>query len=55
MLCALPISAVLPLSGWTRRGAALPEADGEEIEEADDGAQALGLSELAEKEAAAGR
>jgi hypothetical protein len=32
-----------------------PEADGEEIEEADDGAQALGLSEVAEKEAARSR
>jgi len=31
------------------------EAEGEEIEEEDDGAQALGLSEQAEKEAATGR
>lgn len=54
-LCGFLSSAVLPLSGWTRRGAVRAEANGEEIEEADDGAQALGLSEVAEKEAARGR
>ena len=32
-----------------------PEAEGEAIEEADDGAQARGLSEFAEKDAARGR
>jgi len=34
---------VWPLSAWTRRGAARPEADGNAIEQADDGAQDLGL------------
>lgn len=38
-----------------REGVVGPDAEGEEIEEVDDGAQARGLSELAGKVAARGR
>lgn len=38
-----------------REGVVGPDAEGEEIEEVDDGAQALGQSALAKKEAARGR
>jgi len=55
VLCGFLDSAVWPPSGWTWRGAARPEADGEEIEEVADGAQALGLSVMVGKEAARGR